>query len=77
MLGVRRATVTDTLHVLEGRWRSGIRAVRSWCGDRAVLEELAGHSYGYAEAHYRSLIGPFGRASGKAGRPSRLNICSC
>jgi CRP-like cAMP-binding protein len=64
MLGVRRATVTDTLHVLEGRL-----AIRNTRGsivvrDRRVLEELAGHSYGFAEAHYRRLIGPFGRACG-------------
>jgi hypothetical protein len=64
MLGVRRATVTDTLHVLEGRL-----AIRNTRGsivvrDRRVLEELAGHSYGFAEAHYRRLIGPFSRACG-------------
>jgi CRP-like cAMP-binding protein len=62
MLGVRRATVTDTLHLLEGRL-----AIRSTRGsilvrDRKVLEDLAADSYGSAEAHYRRLIGPFGRA---------------
>jgi CRP-like cAMP-binding protein len=61
MLGVRRATVTDTLHLLEGRL-----AIRSTRGrivvrDRKVLEDLAGPSYGFAEAHYRQVIGPFGR----------------
>ena len=65
MLGVRRATVTDTLHILEGR-----RAVKSNRGrilirDRAVLEELAGHAYGFAEDHYRRLIGPFGKGRSK------------
>lgn len=61
MLAVRRATVTDTLHVLEGRLaiknKRGLILVR----DRQVLEEIAGDSYGFAEAHYRRLIGPFGR----------------
>jgi hypothetical protein len=32
-----------------------------------VLEELAGHSYGFAEAHYRRLIGPFGRTCAQSG----------
>ena len=64
MLGVRRATVTDTLHVLEGRL-----AIRSTRGcivvrDRQMLEELAGDSYGFPEAHYRKFIGAFGRACG-------------
>jgi CRP-like cAMP-binding protein len=61
MLGVRRATVTDTLHVLEGHL-----AVRSTRGcivirNRVLLEAIASHSYGSAEEHYRRLIGPFGR----------------
>ena len=57
LLGVRRATVTDSLHVLESdraiKGRRGSILVR----DRAALEALAGESYGYAEAHYRRLIG--------------------
>lgn len=61
MLGVRRASVTDMLHILEGegaiRSRRGCVSVR----ERAVLERLAGESYGFAEAHYRRLIAPFGR----------------
>ncbi len=63
MLGVRRATVTDTLHVLEGQ-----HAIKSTRGcvlvrNRGVLTRLAGDSYGFAEAHYRRLIGPFGEPS--------------
>lgn len=61
MLGVRRQSVTDALHFLEGdgaiRSSRGRIAVR----DRARLEELAADTYGFAEAEYRRLIGPFGR----------------
>lgn len=60
-LHVRRASVTDTLHVLEGN-----RVVRCTRGqlvvrDRAALTALAGDSYGPAEASYRALIGAFGK----------------
>jgi CRP-like cAMP-binding protein len=56
MLGVRRASVTEALHHLEGA-----HAIRSLRGrvvvsNRAQLEEVAGESYGYAEAEYRRLI---------------------
>ncbi len=58
MLGVRRQSVTDALHFLEGdgaiRSSRGRIAVR----DRARLEELAADTYGFAEAEYRRLIGP-------------------
>lgn len=61
MLGVRRATVTDVLHILEG---DGL--VRSLRGhimirDRPRLRQLAGQAYGFAESEYRRLIGPFGK----------------
>ena len=61
MLGIRRATVTDTLHVLEGH--SAVRSTRcriTIC-NRQLLEELAGDSYGVAEATYRRLVGSFGK----------------
>ncbi|HZG47023.1 MAG TPA: Crp/Fnr family transcriptional regulator [Allosphingosinicella sp.] len=63
MLGVRRASATDVLHVLEG-----LRAIRSDRGrvvvrDRRLLEELAGETYGDAEADYRRMIGPFGKSA--------------
>lgn len=73
MLGVRRASATDVLHVLEG-----LRAIRSTRGhivvrDRAQLEEIAGETYGDAEADYRRLIGPFGKSAGTAcAGPSNL-----
>lgn len=63
LLNVRRATVTDALHMLEGelliRCTRGRVAVR----DRAGLERAAAHSYGFCEADYRAAIGPFGKGS--------------
>lgn len=65
-LGVRRASVTDALHRLEGE-----RAVR--CDrrsievrDRALLEQCAGRVYGGTEAAYRRSIGPFGKSRADA-----------
>jgi CRP-like cAMP-binding protein len=60
-LGVRRASVTDALHLLEGE-----RVVRSTRNtlevrDRAGLERMAGSAYGSAERAYRAMLGPFGR----------------
>lgn len=61
MLGVRRATVTDTLHILEGeglvRSTRGVIEVR----DRARLLALAGESYGVAETEYARFIAPFAK----------------
>ncbi len=61
MLAVRRSGVTVTLHMLEGTG-----AIRSSRGvvtvlNRERLEEIAGESYGVAEAEYRRLVGPFGK----------------
>ena len=60
-LHVRRASITDALHVLEGerllRCTRGQIAVR----DRGALAEVAGGSYGPAEMRYRALIGDFGK----------------
>jgi CRP-like cAMP-binding protein len=63
MLGVRRASATDILHILEGE-----RAIHNARGrliirDRARLEEIAGDTYGEVEATYRTLIGPFGKGN--------------
>ena len=65
MLGVRRATVTETIHILEGE-----KAVTNGRGqitviDRERLEAIAGDAYGYAEEHYSRLIGSFGKAGGQ------------
>lgn len=58
MLGVRRPSVTTSLHVLEGhgfiRPERGCILVRN----RAGLERFAGDAYGIPEAVYRDLIGP-------------------
>jgi CRP-like cAMP-binding protein len=63
LLGVRRATVTDTLHLLEGegalRCTRGRLIVRS----RDMLEQFAGEAYGFAEAHYNRNVAPFGKCS--------------
>ena len=57
MLGVRRAGVTEALHILKRRGL--IRADRRniTIVDRAGLEATAGRSYGIPEAEYRRLFG--------------------
>lgn len=58
MLGVRRPSVTDALHKLEGylaiRADRGLVKVR----DRSILKDVAADAYGKPEAEYRRLIGP-------------------
>lgn len=56
MLGVRRPSVTDALHTLEGKLL--IRSERSLVTirNRAGLTEIAGSSYGLPESEYRRLI---------------------
>jgi CRP-like cAMP-binding protein len=59
MLGIRRASVTDALHVLEGD-----RLIRANRGqimilDRDELRRRAGTTYGFAEEEYSRLIAPF------------------
>lgn len=60
MIGAQRSGVTVALHVLEGTGM--VRSTRGLVTilDRAKLADLAGDSYGLAEAEYRRLIGPFG-----------------
>ena len=63
LLNVRRATITDALHLLEGE-----RLIRNTRGriqvrDRAGLELRAGQSYGFSEGDYVRTIGPFGKGS--------------
>lgn len=67
MLGSRRASATNALHLLEGS-----HAIRNLRGrilirERAELERVAGHAYGPAERQYRELIGPFGKCPAAAG----------
>ncbi len=58
MLGVRRPSVTTSLHVLEGN--GFIRSARGTIviRDRAGLEAFAGDSYGKPEAAYEETVGP-------------------
>lgn len=60
-LNIRRASVTDCFHVLEGigliRCKRGKLIVR----DRAGLQAVAAKSYGMAEAHYAQSLCPFGK----------------
>jgi CRP-like cAMP-binding protein len=61
-LHVRRASVTDRLHILEGERLIRCRRGRVTIRDRPALEAFAGDSYGVAEAQYRALIAPFGKS---------------
>ncbi|MDP9632415.1 UNVERIFIED_ORG: hypothetical protein J2W85_004500 [Ensifer adhaerens] len=58
MLGVRRPSVTNALHMLEGH--RAIRAERALIKvrDRAVLEATAGDAYGVPENEYRRRLSP-------------------
>lgn len=57
MLGVRRPGVTVATHILEGKGM--IKATRGLLKvlDRTKLEQLAGNSYGIAEAEYERVFG--------------------
>ena len=56
MLGVRRASITDALHMLEGeRAIIGARG-RVHVRDRAKLIAMAEGTYGHAEAEYERLL---------------------
>jgi CRP-like cAMP-binding protein len=57
-LGVRRASVTDRLHVIEGERLVRCRRGRIVIRDRAALEAFAGQAYGACEAEYRGLLAP-------------------
>ena len=61
MIAAERSTVTVTLHILEGAGMIRSKRGRVIIRDRDLLEDLAGDSYGVAEAEYRRLIGPLGR----------------
>ncbi|WP_416066461.1 Crp/Fnr family transcriptional regulator [Rhizobium sp. ZK1] len=57
MLWVRRASITNALHDLEGRLLIWSERSMVTVRNRAGLEEFAGDSYGRAEREYRRLIG--------------------
>lgn len=63
MLAVRRASVTDALHVLEGEGLIRAHRGRVVVRDREALRRHAGETYGYFEAEYSRLIAPFPRHS--------------
>ena len=63
MISAERSGVTLTLHILEGAGMIWSKRGRVIIRDRALLAELAGDSYGLAEAEYRRLIGPLGHDS--------------
>lgn len=59
MLAIRRASVTDALHILEGeRLIRGSRG-RVTVRDRSGLLRRAGNTYGFAEKEYSRLIASF------------------
>jgi CRP-like cAMP-binding protein len=59
MLGMRRSGVTLALQIFEGHQLLRAKRGRIIIRNRAKLEEIAGVSYGVAEAAYERLIGPF------------------
>ena len=61
MLAVRRVSVTNALHVLEGNGFIELARGNVTIRNRAELEEFGGDAYGRAEAEYRRLLGPFDR----------------
>lgn len=63
LLNVRRATVTDVLHILEGEQLIRNTRGRLQVRDRAGLEARAGQSYGLSENDYNAAVGPFGKRS--------------
>ncbi|GAA0733014.1 Crp/Fnr family transcriptional regulator [Sphingomonas japonica] len=69
-LGVRRASVTDCLHILEGERMLRCTRGRIDILDRGPLQDRAGDTYGVAEDAYRELIGPFGKSRHSAVRPA-------
>jgi CRP-like cAMP-binding protein len=68
MLAVRRASVTDALHILEGEGLIRAHRGRVLVRDRRGLRERAGDTYGFFEAEYSRLIAPFPRHEGEPDR---------
>jgi len=58
MLGVRRSSITDALHQLEGAGATKGYRGRVVVRNRGYLETLAGDTYGFAESEYRRLLSP-------------------
>ena len=58
MIGVRRASVTEAIQILEDKQIISARRGAIQVLDRARLEASAAESYGVPEAEYRRIIGP-------------------
>jgi CRP-like cAMP-binding protein len=58
MLSVRRSSVTNALHMLEGNHLIYSERSLITIRDRKALEEFAGDAYGIPESEYNRLIGP-------------------
>jgi CRP-like cAMP-binding protein len=58
MIGVRRASVTEAIQILEKKGIVSARRGAIEILDRAKLETSAAESYGVPEAEYRRIIGP-------------------
>jgi hypothetical protein len=58
MIGVRRASVTEAIQILEDKNIISARRATIEILDRAKLETSSGGSYGMPEAEYRRIIGP-------------------
>lgn len=61
ILNVRRASVTDAVHMLEGEALIVSSRGKFLVRDRLGLEARAGQSYGLSEDNYAENIEPFGR----------------
>jgi CRP-like cAMP-binding protein len=58
LLNVRRASVTDALHILESHGAISSRRNRIIIRDRAMMQVMTERSYGTAELYYNELIAP-------------------
>jgi DNA-binding FadR family transcriptional regulator len=58
MIGVRRASVTEAIQILENKKIISARRATIEILDRAKLETSAAGSYGVPEVEYRRIIGP-------------------
>jgi CRP-like cAMP-binding protein len=58
MIGVRRASVTEAIQILQDKEIISARRGAIEVLDRAKLEATAAESYGVPEAEYRRIIGP-------------------
>ncbi|MDO5897190.1 Crp/Fnr family transcriptional regulator [Agrobacterium sp. Azo12] len=57
VLGVRRPTITDALHIMEGEGVVSSKRSRIVLRDRQALIEISAPLYGLAEAEYQRLLG--------------------